>query len=59
MRRWAHPVRIAWTIVMVTAAGLSSVVWGNSPPLTGILLVFGALIVVLSIQWALRISLAN
>ncbi len=59
VRRWARAVRIAWTVVVVTAAGLSSVVWGPSLPLTAVLFASGSLLVVLSIQWALRISLAD
>ena len=59
MQRWARMVRIAWMVTIVTAAALSSVVWGNSPLYTIILFVILALLVLLGIQWALRVSLAK
>lgn len=59
MRRWARVVRIAWMVTIVTATALSSVVWGNSPLYTIIPFIIVALLVVLGIQWALRVSLAK
>ena len=53
-RRWATPVRAAWAVCLVAAAGLSSLVWGPPLPLTALLFAAGALILALGIIWALR-----
>jgi hypothetical protein len=57
-RRWAPPVRSVWAISLVTAAGLSSLVWGPPLPLIGLLFALGAFLVALAIIWALRTALA-
>ena len=57
-RRWNRSVLVAWTISLMTAAGLSSLVWG--PPMLSIGLAFGAgaLLLALVIIWLLRVGLA-
>jgi hypothetical protein len=57
-RRWAPPVRTAWSISLATAAGLSSLVWGPRMPGIGLIFAAGALLVARTIIWALRTALA-
>lgn len=58
-RRWSRPVFFAWTISLVSAASLSSLVWG--PPMLLIALAFAvvALLFALAIRWLLRAGLAS
>lgn len=56
-RRWAQPVRTAWSIALATAAGLSPLVWGPPMPFIGVLFVAIALLVSRAILWALRMSM--
>lgn len=53
-RKWSTPIRVAWTISLVTAAGLSSLVWGPPMPLTALVLAGIALLVALVTLWALQ-----
>jgi len=53
-RKWSTPIRVAWTISLVTAAGLSSLVWGPPMPLTALVLAGIALFVALVTLWALQ-----
>jgi len=53
-RKWAMQIRLAWGISLVTAAGLSSLVWGPPMLLTTLLFIFVALFVTLIIIWALQ-----
>jgi hypothetical protein len=57
-RRVAGPVRVVWTVSLVTAAGLSSLVWGPPMPLIALLFALVAFLVAWSITWALRTALA-
>ena len=50
-RMSARPVRIAWGISLVAAAGLSPLVWGPPMPLVGALFAASALIVVRAVLW--------
>lgn len=45
-RRWAKPIRVAWSISLVTTAALSALVWG--PPMPVIALLFAAIALLLS-----------
>jgi len=56
-RRWAQPVRTAWSISLAAAAGLSSLVWGPRMPRLGLLFAAIALLVARTIIWALRTGL--
>lgn len=53
-RKWSTPIRVAWAISLVTAAGLSSLVWGPPMPLTALVLAGIALFIALVILWALQ-----
>jgi hypothetical protein len=53
-RKWGPPARSAWAISLVTAAGLSSFVWGPPMPLIGLLFALLALFAAWVISWALR-----
>ena len=55
-KRWRRPVRIIWGATLMTAAGMSSLVWG--PPMLTVTLVFAtaALLIALTIVWLLRVS---
>jgi hypothetical protein len=57
-RQAAGPVRVAWAVSLVTAAGLSSLVWGPPMPLIALLFALLASLAAWSITWALRTALA-
>jgi hypothetical protein len=54
LRQWAGPVRAAWTITLVMAAGLSGLVWGPPMPLLALLFAAAALLLALAVDRALR-----
>ena len=56
-RRWAPPVRTIWGISLATAAGLSSLVWGPSMPVIGVLFVAISLLVARAVIVTLRSAL--
>jgi len=55
-KRWRRPVRFIWGATLMTAAGMSSLVWG--PPMLTVALVFAAaaLLIALTIVWLLRVG---
>lgn len=53
-RKWAMQIRLAWGISLVTAAGLSSLVWGPPMLLTTLIFILVGLFVSLIIIWALQ-----
>lgn len=55
-RQWAQPVRTAWSCALAIAAALSSLVWGPSMPLIGVLFAALALLVSRAVRWALRMG---
>jgi hypothetical protein len=57
-RRWNRPVLVAWTLSLMTAAGLSSLVWGPPMFIIGLGFAAGALLVAMAIIWLLRAGLA-
>jgi hypothetical protein len=58
-RRWHRPVLVTWTISLMTAAGLSSLVWGPPMPAIGLAFAAAALLFALAINWLLRAGLAS
>jgi hypothetical protein len=56
-RRWARPVRTAWSLSLTAAAGLSSLVWGPPMPRLGLLFAAVALLVARTIIWVLRTAI--
>ncbi len=58
-QRLAQTARIAWSITLVTAAGLSSFVWGPPMLFVGIVFVVIALLIARAVTWVLRISLIS
>lgn len=55
-RRWHRLVVAAWIASVTLAAGLASVVWGETSILTGILSGAGALLIGLGIAWLLQVG---
>ncbi len=53
-RGWARPVRVAWAVSLVSAAGLSALVWGPPMPLVALAFAVVAGVVALGTLWALR-----
>jgi len=52
-RRWARLVRVGWVVSVALAAGLASVVWGDTALTTGILSGGAASLIALGIVWLL------
>jgi hypothetical protein len=57
-RAWGRPVRTAWAISLVVAAGLSSLVWGPPMPFLALAFAVGAAVLAWAISWALHTALA-
>lgn len=53
-REWARSARIAWAASLVTAAGLSPLVWGPPMPLVALLFAAAAALLALAVGWVLR-----
>lgn len=53
-RRWGRLVRAAWAISLMTAAGLSSLVWGPPMLIIGLVFAAAALLLALAIIWLIR-----
>jgi hypothetical protein len=53
-RRWARLVRVGWVVSLALAAGLASVVWGETSPAIGLLSGAAAGLIGLGISWLLH-----
>lgn len=56
--RWRRPVFVAWTVSLMTTAGLSSLVWGPVMPITALVLALVALLFALAVSWLIRVGQA-
>lgn len=57
--RWSGPLRTAWTLSLVSAAGLSSLVWGPPLPVIALLFAAVALGVARGLLWSLQVGSAD
>jgi len=55
-RRWSRIVRAGWIVSLALAAGLASVVWGDTSLALGVLSGAGAALVAVGILWMLQVG---